>query len=93
MPQALRLPGGSRYCGECANCIEFDERDDAHFDGAPGRAPMLSKAQVRAVLNLVLDQEPGGLGMVEAEVWHDAVVACARALLALPADAPSPLDE
>jgi hypothetical protein len=54
---------------------------------------MLSKAQVRAVLNLVLDQEPGGLGMVEAEVWHDAVVACARALLALPADAPSPLDE
>lgn len=65
---------------------ELADRSQAFRWGAPGRAPMLSRAQCRAVLGPLLSPS-------DEPTWDSAIHACARALLNLGPDEKSPLEE
>jgi hypothetical protein len=73
--------------GNDAYSREGVERYVATENGKPGRHALLTIAQVRAWLEPLLEHP------VDQYSWANAIHACARALLALPPDAPSPLDD
>lgn len=83
------VPHNGHFICRCPVSREIIERRDAHSDGAPGVAPMLSRAQVRAVLGPLLADTSGR----HRRSSSDAIHAAARALLNLPPHARSPLED
>lgn len=84
----------------CDTCKEWDERISTHEDGKPGVSPLLSRRVVRAALGPMLHNpypetaDHSSSDITQAEWDANCVVhACARALLALPPDASSPLED
>lgn len=77
---------------------EVAERSDCYAIGAPNRRALLSRAQVRAVLSPVKDEffarrASGEISMFQWQCAHDAIHACAKALLHLAPGDHSPLEE
>jgi hypothetical protein len=74
---------------------EMRERNECLHSGAPRRHPLLSRAQVLAVLGPLLISIEGIHPLVanDSDLYNLGVHDVARALLALPDDAMSPLEE
>lgn len=94
-----RTPSVQEKSERVAMSDELEERSKCQEDGAPGHAPMLSRAQVRVVAPAArhpLDGNPitgWSSDFRFADGWNACREQFARALLNLPSDAASPLEE
>ena len=75
---------------------EVMARHNNYWLGRAGESAKLTEYEVRALLGPLLIRDDRGQSLplpAPLSTWNDAIHACARALLGLPPDAPSPLSD